>query len=101
MTKKELEQMAKDALRPYSPLQGIGTIQGFHEVFEACYRLLTMPMPMSEAPRDGTEILGIPNVVITWSPELKRWYSNGIVYTDDDFTGWLPIFTPLEEDAND
>lgn len=100
MTKKELEHMAQKSLTENEITHWSTGTSGFHKGFEACYRLLTTPRPMSEAPRDRTVILGIPNVVITWNPAQKRWFSNGLLYTDDDFTGWLPIFTPIEEDTN-
>lgn len=114
MTKKELEQMAKDALRPDSPLQGIGTIQGFQEVFEACYRLLTTPRPMSELP-DGISAFILFYDDASWGVATMF---KGAYYWEEDvrsynymdyppkpldlatYAGWLPIFTPIEEDAN-
>ena len=100
--KEELRELARNA--PEYRQQGVGTLIGFQEGFEACYRLLTTPRPMSEAPRDGAPVLlCVSKTVIgghfwtglwtaLWTAREFRSYSEHRV------TGWLPIFTPMEED---
>lgn len=97
MTKKELREMAVASLQP-------GTIgrTGYVQGFEACYRLLTTLRPMSEAPRDGTNaLLWTVQGQIRYGHWLHTcWVIDGVRWEDHRLAGWLPIWTPIEDNAN-
>lgn len=71
------------------------------ELEEENARLTTL-RPMSEAPRDGTEIVAqfSPNAgfVVVCSESGDLWSeADGYMHYDSDFTGWLPLPTPAPE----
>jgi len=114
VTKKELEQMAQKSLTENEITHWSTGTYGFHKGFEACYRLLTTPRPMSEAP-DGISAFILFYDDASWGVAMMF---KGAYYWEEDvrsynyvdyppkpldlatYAGWLPIFTPIEEDAN-
>ncbi len=62
--------------------------------------------PMSEAPRDGTEVL-LWWKEATYNPDVAHYYApwtmwltdGDSAYQDAVFAGWTPIVRPLEPDA--
>lgn len=99
MTKRELVQMARTKMEEAGVVLATDIAFGFTEGFEACYRLLTTPRPMSEAPRDG-----FIQVIVNGKPVTAEYAVDDLWISYDptpwEEQGWLPIFTPLEEDAN-
>lgn len=62
--------------------------------------------PMSEAPRDGTQVL-LWWKEATYNPDVAHYYApwtmwltdSDSAYQDAVFAGWTPLVRPLEPDA--
>ncbi len=57
---------------------------------------VTKLRPMSEAPRDGSEILGyLPTeifiVVYCYKNEWLNEFDDKLMFSDNDFLGWIPM----------
>lgn len=99
MTKKELEQMAEKTAKEGGLTPTRDSFNGYVEGFMEAYRMLTTPRPMSEAPRDG-----FIQVIVNGKPVTAEFAADDLWISYDptpwEEQGWLPIFTPIEEDVN-